>query len=398
MFANNTFETVRQAVIGQVSHNHSFTVPQIARETDLSTTTVSKHLNQLLSMGLIEDLGYEPSSHKGRKAIVYGINPNSHYFIGVDVKNTGFGIGLIDFSGKLLKSELDIDYRFENTYGNLDLVCTKILNFIDSLESEQKGNIMSVGVSLGGRVNSADGTSATIYNFEETQDIPLTSLLSDRIGYQVVIENDTKSLSYADYLATGKKWQNVLYANVGWGLGLGIIINGELYYGSRGFSGEMGHMQVYDNNIICHCGKKGCMETEVSGMAIRRKLVERIKNGEASILSRKVFSGQDMTEEDILEATEREDPLCIELVSSTGRELGKHLAGMLNIFNPDCIIIGGKLSRLSSYYFQQHAAVAVKQHSLKLVSRDIPIIASPLGEKAGIIGAGISARKKFFQY
>lgn len=398
MYVNNTFDTVKKTIIEQVLQNGSFTIPVIADETGLSSTTVAKHIVRMLEDHLIEEVGTENAQRKGRRAIIYGIKPDSHYFVGVDVKNAGLGIGLIDFSGKLLVSEKNAEFRFENNYANFDLICTKISDFIAGLEESQREKICSIGLSLGGRVNSAEGTSATIFNFEETQDAPLSTILSERFSLPVFIENDTKALTYAEYLASGKAWPNVLYANVSWGLGLGIIINGELYYGSRGFSGEMGHMHIYDNNIMCHCGKKGCMETEISGMAIQRKLIERVTKGESSILSYKIRKGAQITEDDIFEATEQEDPLCIELVSETGRELGKQLAGMINLFNPDAIIIGGKLSRVSPYYFQQQAAVAVKQYSLKLMSRDVPILTSPLGENAGIIGAGICARKGIFSY
>ena len=398
MFANNTYESVKKSVLDKVLRDGRFTIPEIAGETGLSSTTIAKHISQMLSNRLLEEIGAEDTRRKGRKAIVYGIRPDSHYFLGVDVKNAGLGTGLMDFSGKLLLSDKNPDYRFENSHTNFDLVCTSISSFLERLDDDTRSRIRAIGISLGGRVNSANGTSATIFNFEETQDASLSSILSERFSLPVYIENDTKALCYADYLATGKKWPNVLYANVSWGLGLGIIINGELYYGSRGYSGEMGHIHTYDNNIMCHCGKKGCMETEVSGMAIHRKLIERVTAGEASALSYKIRKNEQITEDDIVQATEQEDPLCIELVSETGRELGKQLAGMINLFNPDCIIIGGKFSRVSSYYFQQQAAVAVKQYSLKLMSRDVPIITSPLGEDAGILGAAICARKSIFSY
>ena len=149
---------------------------------------------------------------------------------------------------------------------------------------------------------------------------------------------------------------------------------------------------------MCHCGKVGCLETEVSGQAILRKLTEKVHAGANSVLAPKIRKGIPITENDILNATEQEDPVCIELVSGVGRELGKQLAGMINIFNPDCIIIGGKLARVSPFYFQQQVAVSVKQYSLKLVSKNLSIITSPLGPNAGIIGAGICARKGMYFY
>ena len=107
--------------------------------------------------------------------------------------------------------------------------------------------------------------------------MPLTDLLSERLKIPVFIENDTKAMAYGEYASKERSgYENVIYVNVGWGLGLCLIVNGEIYYGKDGYSGEFGHVHMYNNNIMCHCGKKGCIETELSGSAICRKLIERI--------------------------------------------------------------------------------------------------------------------------
>ncbi len=398
MFANHTFELVKRIVLDKLSCRETVTVPGISELTGISTTTISKHIGQMVAEHYLEEVGIEKQARKGRRAVVYGVEPDSRYFIGIEVRNACLGVGLIDFAGNIVKMDIDDNYRFENTHTNFALACSKVRKFIDLVEEDKRDRIVSVGMALGGRVDFKSGTSCSIFNFEETLDTSLADYLSESFGMPAFIENDTKALAYADYLATGKKWPNVLYVNVGWGIGLGIIIEGELYYGSNGYSGEFGHVRTYDNNIMCHCGKVGCLETEVSGQAILRKLTEKVHAGANSVLAPKIRKGIPITENDILNATEQEDPVCIELVSGVGRELGKQLAGMINIFNPDCIIIGGKLARVSPFYFQQQVAVSVKQYSLKLVSKNLSIITSPLGPNAGIIGAGICARKGMYFY
>ena len=212
----------------------------------------------------------------------------------------------------------------------------------------------------------------------------------------VYMANDTQAMAYGEYHVRSKeKWENMLFVNAGWGLGLGIIIGGKLYAGGSGYAGEMGHMHMFDNNILCHCGKKGCLETEVSGRAISRKLTERIKAGESSVLSGKVHRNETITTDDIIMALEKEDPLCMELVSHTGSALGMYLAGIMNLLNPDAIVIGGGLSRAASYYFLQYAALAIKQHSLKLISSNVPVVSSVLGNRAGLMGACLLARDRF---
>lgn len=173
-----------------------------------------------------------------------------------------------------------------------------------------------------------------------------------------------------------------------------LIVNGEIYYGKDGYSGEFGHVHMYNNNIMCHCGKKGCIETELSGSAICRKLIERIHNHEASVLSRKVWGGNVITIADIIAAAEQEDPLCIELVSQVGSELGHQLAGLINLLNPDCIVIGGKIAEVAPYYFLQPVTLAIHKYSLRLMNQHLSILPSRLGQHAGIVGACMLARKR----
>lgn len=388
-----TLENIRWTILKYVMAHDGFTIPQIAELTGYSMTTISKHVDAMVTEGLIQITDLEKSGRKGRRASIYTARPEYKYYLGIDIKNYGLEIGLMDFAMGMVQIESHPDYVFENSYNNLDTVCRMVQEFIDSLPIS-RDKIAGANFNFGGRVDSKSGTSASLFNFEDTRDTPLAELLGERIGLRALIENDTKAMAYGEYVSYGCQWPNVLFVNVGWGLGLGIIINGELYHGRNGYSGEMGHMHAYDNNILCQCGKKGCIETEVSGQALQRKIVAHIRSGEASILSGKVRSGGRITMEDIIEATEREDPLCIENVSRMANELGKHLAGMINIFNPDCIIIGGKLASTSSYYFLQQVSVAIRHYSLKLMSRNVPVLTSKLGESSGVIGACMMAHDR----
>jgi predicted NBD/HSP70 family sugar kinase len=255
---------------------------------------------------------------------------------------------------------------------------------------------MGITFNLSGRVNTEKGTSASLFNFEETKETPLSQLLTERFGKEVFIMNDTKAMAFGEYLNLNDRYKNMLYINAGWGLGLGIVINGELYYGKDGYSGEFGHNPGYNNNILCHCGKKGCIETEVSGSAISRKIIERIRKGESSVLSDIVETKEALTPKDIIGAVEKEDPLTIDIVSQTGNELGRHLAGLLNIFNPEIIVIGGSLSCIPSVYFLKQIEVTIYKYSLRLMSQNVPIVYSTLGNNAGVIGACMVARSRSF--
>lgn len=386
---------IRKSIMKHIMLNGSFITSDISDDTGYSTTTVAKYISRLIKEGILSEIDKINLHTKGRKTVRYGLGSEDRYFIGVDISAFEMTIGLMNISGKMIRVEKNNMFRQNNTHDTLEQICDGIKQLINNTEGLDASMILGINLNLPGRVNSSKGTSATIFNFEDTSNTPLTEILYDKIGIPVYIENDTKAMAYGEYMSgPNKTYSNMCYINIGWGLGLGLILNGKLYYGKDGYSGEFGHVNLYDNNILCHCGKKGCLETEVSGRAIVRKLTERILSGETSVLSGKVRSGATITTSDIIAAVENEDALCIELISAAGTELGHQLAGLVNILNPDIIMIGGSLSRIESYYFLQYTKLAIRQYSLKLMSQDVPVVSSTLGEDAAVIGACLIARSK----
>jgi predicted NBD/HSP70 family sugar kinase len=201
-------------------------------------------------------------------------------------------------------------------------------------------------------------------------------------------------MAYGEFMSGAIKGEkNILFVNVSWGLGLGIITDGKLYYGKSGFSGEFGHLCVFENEVICHCGKKGCLETQASGSYIYRRFMEKVAEGNSTSLEKRINKGEPIIQEDILEAALNEDMLAIELIEEVGNTLGKHIAGLINLFNPELVIIGGAVA-LTGDYLLLPIKSAVKKYSLNLVSKDTTIKLSKLGDKAGVIGACMLARSK----
>ncbi|MCL2042490.1 MAG: ROK family protein, partial [Bacteroidales bacterium] len=180
-----------------------------------------------------------------------------------------------------------------------------------------------------------------------------------------------------------------------WGLGMGIVCKGQLYYGKSGYSGEFGHSPVCDNDIICQCGKKGCLETEVSGQALERKVKEKLRAGASSSLTR-MHDIDSVTVDNIIHAVnEHEDMLAIEVIEEMGEKLGRYIAMLVNIFNPELVIIGGTLAAVNDY-MQLPVQTALKRHSLNLMSQDVTFKTSKLGVNAGVVGACYIVRGKFF--
>lgn len=385
----------KKKIITHYIYNGGSTIVDLSKELNLSIPTVAKLVNEMCEEGYLKDYG-KLETEGGRHPILYGLNPDSGYFVGVDIKKFSLDIGLINFKGDIVDLQMNLPYNFENTPEAMDTLCEMVKDFIRHVSEELSQKILNVCINISGRVNPEAGYSYSIFNFSER---PLDEILTQKIGYQVSIDNDTRAMTYGEYLQGCVKGEkNILFVNISWGLGMGIIINGRIYMGKSGFSGEIGHIQAFDNEVICHCGKKGCLETGASGSALHRIFIERIRNGESSILSKRVQEmNTPLTLDEIIRAINKEDPLGIEIVEEIGQRLGKHIAGLINIFNPEMVIIGGTLA-LTEDYILQPIKTAVRKYSLNMVNKDSVIVTSKLKEKAGVVGACMLARSRTFEY
>lgn len=383
---------MKKHIITYLIYNENSTITDLAKNMDLSIPTVTKIIDEMHEQGYIDEYGKLETSG-GRHPILYGLNTDSGYFIGVDMKWNSLNIGIINFKGDLLKLQMGIPFERTDTMECIDRLCAHVTSFINGLDTVKKEKILHINVSLCGRVNPDSGYSHSFFNFGEH---PLAEILSKKLNADVSIDNDSRCMLYGEYIkGVVKGAKNVLFINIGWGLGMGIMIDGKLYKGKSGFSGEIGHTYGYDNQIICHCGKKGCVETQNSCSALYRLFIEHLKAGENSIvLSEKNI--EEITLEDIFSAIAREDVLSIELVEQIAKELGLQIGNLINVFNPDMVIIGGEMSKAGDFLLQPIIS-SVRKYTLSLMTRDSEIVLSKLKDQAGVIGSCLLARSKLFE-
>lgn len=383
---------IKKKIINHYIYNGNSTITELSKKIDLSVPTVTKFIVGMCKSGYINEFG-KLETNGGRHPSLYGLNPDSGYFIGVDVQPNYMEIGLVNFNGDIIASDTMKNFVLRNDIACLDFICNYITNFIDKSPIEFD-KILNVNVNMPGRINPETGENFTYFNFGDAH---LSKTIEKKININCTIDNDTRGMAYGEFMkGCVNKEKNIIFINVSWGLAIGIIIDGKLYCGKTGFSGEFGHIPAYDNEVLCACGKKGCLETEVSGSAIKRLLVERIKEGASSILSTKLNNNEDITLDDIIDATNKEDTLCIEIIEQIGEKLGRQVAVLINLFNPEIVIIGGSVSQTKEYLLQP-IQTAVRKYSLNLVNKDSTIKLSALKEKAGVIGACMLARSKMFE-
>ncbi len=382
---------LKKSVIKRLTLTGEATIAELSKETDFSIPTVTKIISELIEEGIVYEMG-KAGTPGGRRPSQYGINPKARYYLGVEVKQNSISIGIQDFTNKFVKLSENISYTLENTRESLSSLCSIINQFvIDSRVPHEK--IIGACINLSGRINSRKGFSYSYFFFEEK---PLSEIIESQIHIKTFLENDTRAMTYGEYnCGVVKNEKDVIFVNIGWGVGIGIINNGKLYYGKSGYSGEFGHSPVFDNEIICQCGKKGCLETEISGNALERKFKMSLENGSKSILSGKMAI-EDITVDDILTAIiDNEDTLGIEIIEEIGGKMGRYLSMLINIFNPELVILGGALSE-TDMYLRLPIQTNIHKYSLSLVSLDMELKISKLGSKAGVIGACYILRDKLF--
>lgn len=381
----------KTALLNLLIEHGGQTIAELSSSLGVSVPYTTKTLNELIEDGLIEVTGKKDNYSK-RAPKIYDLIATSGYFLGIDTGKQSLTFGICDFCGNMVAEPELIHFDYQDTPECFDRFINLINEYIQR-SGIARSQIKKACMSIGGRVNPEIGCA---YNYFTCTEMPLAETLEERLNLPFCIDNDTRCMTYGEYLkGVCKGLRNIIFVNVSWGIGIGIIFDGKLYLGKSGFSGEIGHMHIYNNDIICHCGKTGCMETETSGSALLRKMKEALENGRTSVLSDKVKNQhQELTLQDILDAIKKEDVLSIETLQKVAVELGTNLAGIINIFNPEMLVIGGDLS-VTGAYLTQPICMGIKKFSLNMVNEDSQVAASTLKEHAGLIGACLMARSKY---
>ena len=380
---------LKKLIINYLDVTGNVTIAELSKELNISTPKITNLIAELTEDGLIKDYG-KVDSTGGRKASLYGLVADSCFFIGVDIKRYYINIGLSDFKKNLVIINERIPYTLKNTVEAYQHLINIIKKFIEQLPVE-KQKVLGMGINISGRVNQTTGYSYSYFHFHEE---PLSQTIENEIGIRTFLENDSRAMAYGEfYCGAVSHEKNVLFVNMDYGVGLGILIDGKIFYGKSGFSGEFGHIPFFNNEIICHCGKKGCLETEASGIALLRNFKDKIEQGSTSSLIKKGKLMDELRVMDIVQAALDEDVLSIELIAEIGEKMGKGLAVLINLFNPELVILGGTLAQTGDY-IRLPIKSALNKYSLNLVSSDTILLISKLGEKAGVMGGCLMARNR----
>ena len=379
----------KKTIFALCEKGDTFSLADLARELGTSIPKITRIVGELEQAGVLSDWGKQESA-AGRRPSLYGLNPGAGVFVGVEVGQKEIALAVTDFTGRIIQFQDGIAYTLTGTEESVLGLCACVKKQLRKYHLDPVP-VRGVGVNLTGRVNHRTGYSYSYYISEEK---PIRDILEEGFGWPVFIENDSRGMAFGEYMSgIAGDARTVLFLNVGWGLGMGMVLDGKLFSGKSGFSGEIGHFPLLDNHQICRCGKVGCLETGASGLALHRLIGEQLAKGHPSILSASYAEGREITLNDILDAVEKEDVTAIECVEQVGSTLGRAVAGLINLFNPDVVVIGGRLC-VTERYLMPPLLGAVSRLSLNLVSNDTVIKVSRLGNKAGAVGASLLAKHR----
>ena len=381
---------IKRNIIAYMAVNGECTLAELTKELHISIPTITKLVNELVAEDIVTDNG-KVETPGGRRPNIFGLANSAIYFAGVDIARDHIGFIITDLKNNTITSEEDSTFALVDSPECFERICSSIDSFLDRCGID-RGKILGMGIGIAGRVNPNTGRS---YKYFTSSERSIRDIIEERTGVRVLLENDTRARCYAEYFTGSniKDEKNILYLHLGRGVAIGIIIDGKLFYGKSGFAGEFGHTPFFDNEIICSCGKKGCLETEVSGIAIENKLIARIRQGVSTILQEKYNHGETIHINDIIAAAKNDDTLAIELIEEAGEKIGKSIAFLINIFNPELVIIGGNLSQAGDYIMLPLKSAANK-YSLSLVYNDTKFRLSKMNESAGALGAAMLIRNK----
>jgi glucokinase-like ROK family protein len=375
----NNFQ--KRKIIKNLFLHGAMTNTDLGKFVKLSTPKIISLLNELKEEGLVEELG-QGNSSGGRRPNLYGNKEDAFYIIGISINIYKTSVSI--FNAK--NQKVTDDHILTLTISHGTTIIDPIVEFTEKVIQEKqipRDKILGIGIEMPGMVDSATGINKTYM----VSDRPVADIFSEKFGMEVLIENDAKTRAFAELrfgLARSKK--NALVIHLDWGVGLGIIVNGKLYKGRDGFAGEFGHLPMVDNGLLCKCGKQGCLETIASGTAIARMAREGIKTGRSSFLGNLIDPEQENNEiRNVVQAATMGDQYSISILANVGHWLGKGFAYLIQIFNPELIILGGRMSEANQFILPP-IQQAIQIFCNPELGNEVEIKVSELGSQAGIQG------------
>lgn len=382
MITEKTKQITQKLLKGLLYDNK--TLADLCAIAGISTPTCLSFVNKLIATGFVLKKGHGKSIG-GRKPDLYGLAAGKLYVLAIEMERYQTKMSILDNNFNFIVPIRTSDINIEKERHPIPL----LHQLASDLITEAKIDIellTGIGISMPGLVDSKQGRNHT-FIISSDQVLSLKEELERTFKKPVYLQNDVKCYASAEkHFGLAKNKPNTLVLLMDWGIGLGIIMDGEVRGGTSGFSGEIGHMPFIDEGQLCYCGKRGCLETVASGIALAKMAKSGIQSGQHSLLNSLPDNEIDKIEPHvIIAAANRGDQYAINILADVGAMMGKGLASAIQLFNPELIILGGKMAQADQYItipMQQ----AINTYCIAEIRERATIRTSELGTNANILG------------
>jgi len=357
------------AIIKELYYLNNATCLDISKATGASIPNVAKNINELIEAGYIVQNGFATSTG-GRKPLTYSLVSDRKYILSIAADQFFTRICLVDLHNNFLTDvyEFPLDLAVHSSPER------ELVNQIESYLTQHRidrTKIYGLGMAMPGFVSPDQGVNQTFFKAAKPN---LQRFLATETGFDVFIDNDSSAIALAELkFGEGRVKNELMVINIGWGIGLGMIINGEIFRGSTGFAGEFSHIPLFKNGKKCSCGKYGCLETEASLIILEEKAHQQLEPGHGSVNS-------------VLAAAGNGDAAAINLISGAAYNIGQGIAVLIHIMNPEAIVLSGKGIKAGKIWLAP-IQQAINEFCIPALTNDIEVKLSSLGTNAQLIGA-----------
>jgi glucokinase-like ROK family protein len=343
-------------------------------------------LDGLLATDLIQEAG-PAASRGGRRSTLVELNPSLR-FAAVDLGASSIDVEITDGRLEPVAAATMVSDIRNGPKEILHQVNEMLAKFHTDGTYER---LSAVGIGVPGPVSFRDGVPVSPPIMPGWDRYPVRDLIAREHGCPVVVDNDVNIMSIGErYGGVADSVDNLLFVKIGTGIGCGIYLNGEVYRGTDGSAGDIGHIQVDSHGPVCSCGNVGCLEALFGGAALARDALAAAKAGTSPSLAERLAANRTVTAKDVADGAAEGDVTCIRLIRDGGRRVGGVLAGLVSFINPSMIVIGGGLAGLGHILLAEIRSV-VYRRSLPLATGNLPVVLSELGTRAGVVGAALLA-------
>ncbi|HWZ03798.1 MAG TPA: ROK family protein [Mucilaginibacter sp.] len=382
--------SLKSSIIRSLYFEKALSCAELSLVFNKSVPVITKTINELIEEGLVTEIGFATSSG-GRRPVMYALKADAMYIMAIAVDQLSTRIAIVDLNNTPVAEVELVELLLKDNPKALEQLIIYINNYLVKSGVSRK-SVLGIGIGMPGFVSVTEGVN---YTYLKAGGQKLTDYIFNATGLPTFIDNDSSLIALAEQrFGVAKSQPDVMVINLGWGIGLGMIVNGNIYRGHNGFAGEFSHIPLFEEGALCSCGKKGCLEAEASMLVVTQKAIEGIKNGHISTLNSFIDDPLKLMGDALFDAANKGDQFVIDLLSDAGYKIGKALSILIHIMNPQTIVLSGR-GAIAGKILLAPIQQALNKYCIPRLAINTELLISTLGFDGAIIGASALVMEHF---